>query len=101
MSNQDQHQMQLEKVHPSGAEEWFCPTCGRRFLMTWPPNYKKVILEAGDEYAIHNGGKGGLQLQAAQIEDTVNEPELSKDLREALSEVLDNINFDNWGFSAS
>jgi hypothetical protein len=26
--------------------------------MQWPPAYNKVILEAGDETAIHSGGKG-------------------------------------------
>jgi len=46
----------------SGAEEWVCPTCGRRMLLRWPPNYEKLILEHGDEAAIHVGGKGGLRI---------------------------------------
>lgn len=46
----------------SGAEEWVCPICGRRMLMRWPPHYEKLILEHGDESAIHVGGKGGLQV---------------------------------------
>jgi hypothetical protein len=46
----------------SGAEEWVCPTCGRRMLLRWPPHYEKLILEYGDEAAIHVGGKGGLQV---------------------------------------
>ena len=58
MSDQAYHEMVLDNIHPSGAEEWYCPTCGRRFLMQWPPAYNKVILEAGDETAIHSGGKG-------------------------------------------
>lgn len=53
-----QHEMVLQMTHESGAEEWYCPTCGRRILMFWPPEYKKIILEVGDEYAIHSGGKG-------------------------------------------
>jgi hypothetical protein len=68
-----QHEMVLEKIHESGAEEWFCPTCGRRFLMQWPPAYKKIILEPGDDYAAHSGGKGGLimgAIQTDQKEDT-------------------------------
>jgi hypothetical protein len=44
----------------SGAEEWVCPTCGRRMLLRCPPHYEKLILEHGDEAAIHIGGKGGL-----------------------------------------
>jgi hypothetical protein len=46
----------------SGAEEWVCPTCGRRMLLRWPPHYEKLILEHGDEAAIHVGGKGGLRV---------------------------------------
>jgi hypothetical protein len=60
---QPQHKIILTGTHPSGAEEWHCPTCGRRFLMQWPPDYKKIILEQGDEFAIHTGGKGDLSMQ--------------------------------------
>jgi len=66
-NEQNKHEMVLERTHESGAEEWYCPLCGRRFLMQWPPNYKKIILEPGDEYAIHSGGKGGLVMGAAQV----------------------------------
>ena len=62
-----QHQMRLVRTHDSGAEEWFCPVCGRRFLMHWPPNYKKIILEAGDENAHHSGTKGGFQMNSLVI----------------------------------
>lgn len=65
MADLQPHEMQLVRTHASGAEEWFCPTCGRRFLMHWPPTYKKIVLEAGDEYAAHVGGKGGVRMDAA------------------------------------
>lgn len=95
-SNFPQHEMHLVKTHPSGAEEWCCPTCGRRFLMQWPPNCKKIILEPGDEYAIHSGGKGGLQISVAQIiEDHEDEPIVSAELRAAVEEVLKDIDFDS------
>jgi hypothetical protein len=64
---QQTHIMVLETTHPSGAEEWYCPICGRRFLITWPPNYKKVVLEAGDESVSHSGGKGGVQISAPRV----------------------------------
>lgn len=89
-----QHEMQLDKTHPSGAEEWFCPTCGRRLLMRWPPNYNKLVLEAGDEFAIHSGGKGGLRLGLPQVREA-EEPLLSDELRAALEEVLKDIDFDD------
>jgi hypothetical protein len=56
------HEMIFTGKGESGAEEWVCPTCGRRMLMRWPPNYEKLILEHGDEAAIHVGGKGGLRV---------------------------------------
>lgn len=65
MADSQPHEMQLVRTHTSGAEEWYCPTCGRRFLMHWPPTYKKIVLEVGDEYAAHVGGKGGARMDAA------------------------------------
>ena len=67
MNEQQRHQMELDLTHPSGAEEWNCPTCGRRLLIIWEPQFKKTVLEAGDELSIHNGGKGGLMVGGTQI----------------------------------
>ncbi len=70
MDQQEHHEMVLETTHSSGAEEWYCPTCGRRFLMRWPPAYEKVILEPGDEFAAHSGSKGDmLRMYAPDIID--------------------------------
>jgi hypothetical protein len=65
--NQEHHELVLEKTHPSGGEEWYCPTCGRRLLMFWPPDYKKIVLEAGDDFAIHAGGKGGIKMTDPEV----------------------------------
>jgi hypothetical protein len=70
---QEQHEMVLQTIHPSGAEEWFCPTCGRRFLMQWPPAYNKVILVPGDEAAIHSGGRGNLNLDPLQATQEIQQ----------------------------
>jgi hypothetical protein len=67
MFEQSAHTMELERTYPSGAEEWCCPACGRRFIMQWPPQYKRIVLEPGDEYAPHSGGKGGVQIGAMQM----------------------------------
>jgi hypothetical protein len=78
MDQQEHHQMTLEATHASGAEEWFCPTCGRRFLMNWPPAYQKIVLDPGDEYAIHSGNKGGLaigcEIRPAETAPAIEEP---------------------------
>ena len=67
MFEQSSHTMVHAQTYASGAEEWHCPTCGRRMIMQWPPKYKRIVLEPGDELAAHAGGKGGLQVGAAQI----------------------------------
>lgn len=45
--------MQLIRTAESGHEEWACPTCGRRILLHWPPDYTKQTLTSGDETACH------------------------------------------------
>ena len=55
----------------SGAEEWACPTCGRRMLLRWPPDYEKLVLEHGDDTAVHVGGKGGLRVGQAVVAPAV------------------------------
>jgi hypothetical protein len=54
----------------SGAEEWVCPTCGRRMLLRWPPDYEKLVLEHGDDTAVHVGGKGGVRVGELVIAPT-------------------------------
>lgn len=82
----EHHEMSLVDRHASGAEEWCCPTCGRRFVMTWSPNYQKVVLEPGNEYAEHSGSKGELRLAASQVVETEDRI-LSDELRAALDEL--------------
>jgi len=91
MVEQEYHEMVLDSVHPSGAEEWYCPTCGRRFLMQWPPVYNKVILEAGDETAIHSGGKGtgGKPVHSDRPDGEQVAPEGSLEQVDTVQEALD------------
>jgi hypothetical protein len=51
------HGMRFERLHASGAQEWFCPICGRRLLMQWPPAIETKVLVPGDQNACHTGGK--------------------------------------------
>lgn len=62
MNAEEVHQMDLLGVDETGAEEWHCPTCGRRFLLRWPPDYGRKVLTPGDEDVTHVGGKGGLRM---------------------------------------
>jgi hypothetical protein len=78
MSQQPRHEMEFKIKYSTGVELWSCPTCGRSLLLNWEPEFKKTILEAGDEYAIHSGGKGGLRMGHIQIMP-VNDPNFEEE----------------------
>jgi hypothetical protein len=46
------------------VDEWSCNQCARRLLIRRPPEFEKVVLESGDEWAAHIGGSGGLEVSA-------------------------------------
>lgn len=75
MSQTENHIMELVYTHPSGSEEWHCPTCGRRFLLQWTPEYNRTLLDPGDVNALHSGSKGGLQLSSMQVEQKPVQPD--------------------------
>ena len=66
MNDRSRHEMVLETTHASGAEEWYCPECGRRMTITWQP-WKKIVHEQGDLHAAHGGSKGILNIGRLQI----------------------------------
>ena len=90
-NNAETHEMELIATRESGAEEWLCPTCGRRFVLKWPPDFKRIILEEGDENAIHSGGKGGVQMSMPELQEE-EAPILSAEMRAALEEL----DFGDW-----
>jgi len=89
MSEIKHHEMLLEQRYPSGAEEWFCPICDRRFVVQWPPKYRKIILEAGDEHVSHNGRSQSTQPAHEEHEEQSN---LSSEWHSA----FDDLDFDDW-----
>lgn len=108
MHDPESHEMELRGVDEAGMEEWYCPTCGRHFLMRWPPDYNRTILVPGDEYATHVGGKGGLVMGGSAIAgaettpapaETEAEPEapLSSHVEALLRNVLDRIEREDGG----
>jgi hypothetical protein len=87
--------MILTGTAESGAEEWVCPDCGRRMLLRWPPDYEKLVLEHGDDTAIHVGGKGGLRVGQAVVT-----PAPAADVPTAERQWLNDIGIDWDGASA-
>lgn len=95
MEQSHTHAMALVRAFESGAEEWHCPECGRRFVMQWPPHYKRIILDAGDEMALHSASKGGLHINAAlagPADPPSTEPDADVVSEEDLDIWLDHLN---------
>jgi hypothetical protein len=61
------HEMVLVGHTESGAEEWQCPTCGRRTALRWPPRYERTVLARGDDTVAHVGGTGGLRMGEPEV----------------------------------
>ncbi len=95
MNPTEQHLMQLHKTHPSGAEEWVCPICDRHVIMQWQPQYRRVTLNVGDQYAMHHGSKGGLQMESPQVVEKEDQI-LSDELREALDLAMSEMDLGDW-----
>jgi hypothetical protein len=94
MNEGQKHEMVLEMTHPSGAEEWYCPICGRRFMLNWPPEYKKVVLNVGDELVSHSGAKGGLSMGSIEV-SKLQEPVLPAEIVATLEKILKDFDFDD------
>lgn len=63
MSEQQKHEMIFAGALPSGAEDWICPTCGRRMLISWEPKFKRTVLVSGNSDASHGGFKKNMQIE--------------------------------------
>jgi hypothetical protein len=76
-----EHMMRLDKIYPTGVEEWCCIYCERRILKEHEPVEHEIVLDAGLS----------LDENAEDIKDT----EISEELWLALEEVLSGMEM-NW-----
>ena len=99
--NDQHHEMILQETHISGVEEWYCPTCGRRFLVQWPPAYKMIILEQGDKDTRHNVSKANSVIGSFPIAK-LRETDLLDEFRLVpWIKWMEKVGFDNlWGKTA-
>ena len=94
--NEQHHEMVLEMTHPSGMQGWYCPTCGRRILLSVPPNDEMVIVEPGDQYVRHSGSTGGLRIGPVQVAQRDAEgDEVSEESLRPWIKALENLDL-NW-----
>jgi hypothetical protein len=76
-----EHLMRLNRIYPSGAEEWCCIYCERRVLKQYNPILSEIVLDSGVTS----------DFEAQNIKDT----EISEELWLALEEVLSGVDM-NW-----
>jgi hypothetical protein len=93
MLSEQPHQMKLASTHPSGAEEWVCPDCGRRFVAQWEPKFRRVILNPGQTEIAHVGQTMNLLFEAENVtgEDTST---VEPGLQDVWKDWLDKLDFD-------
>ncbi len=89
------HLMILQTTHDFGIDEWYCPKCGRRFLIQMLPDYKRIILDPGDENSLHSGSVGGLKIQETQIHQRDQDASLDDPYLAPWQEWLDQIDLDS------
>ena len=99
--NDKHHEMILQETHVSGVEEWYCPDCGRRFLVQWPPAYKMIVLEQGDKDTRHNVSKRNTRIGSFPITKT-REVDLIEDFRlTPWIQWMEKVNFESrWDLNA-
>ncbi len=49
------HEMKLVGRLATGADEWTCPTCGRRVTLRRHPEPELIVIDPGDDSAVHVG----------------------------------------------
>jgi hypothetical protein len=74
--------MTRTKAPEPGFEEWACTGCSRRLLIRRPPAFARIVLDRGDEWAVHVSGTGGLRI--GTVEPRPAYGELSAQAREWL-----------------
>jgi hypothetical protein len=63
------HEMICTETHPSGAEEWYCPECGRRIVIQRNP-WSRVTLTPGNDSVSHSGSRGGVKILGYRLTET-------------------------------
>lgn len=77
-AHETEHLMRLDRIHPTGAEEWCCIYCERRVLKQHKPLEREIILASG-----------------LNLGENIKDTEISEDLWLALEEVLSGVDM-NW-----
>lgn len=105
MDSMERHEMKLETMHPTGAQEWVCPTCGHRLAIRLQPRFEITVLLQGDDFVEHVG-KGDWRIprdgsEVIPIENyNIEDDEISEDSLRLWVDLLREIDFSGWDESA-
>ena len=77
-AHETEHLMRLDKIYPTGAEEWCCIYCERRVLKQHEPLEQEIVLDAG-----------------LTLDQNSKDTEISEELWLVLEEVMSDIDI-NW-----
>lgn len=77
-AHETEHMMRLNKIYPTGAEEWCCIYCERRVMKQHDPLEQEIVLDPG-----------------LTLGENVKETEISEELWLAVKEVLSGVDM-NW-----
>lgn len=71
----ERHEMTLVERRADDSEEWACPTCERRILLSCNEKIECRVLAAGDESVAHYGGALGAAISVSiSVEGGGEEP---------------------------
>ncbi len=76
----EMHQLALSDRSATGEEVWSCPSCERRILVEWQPEFRRTVLARGEYNVRHSAAKGpagfGLGLGSVSVTATPADAEL-------------------------
>ena len=72
MEQQATHAMELVSDGTAAPHEFWCRVCDRRLLVWFEP-WRCIVLEAGDEWAGHSGGMGGVTIGQVMVSQAPHE----------------------------
>jgi hypothetical protein len=95
MGQTQRHEMVLERIHPSGMEEWYCPVCARRVLVIHlHPDGRHILITKGEEHA--HAGAGQEDRSQQWVEDPHDLSAEEKRLLVIWADWFDEVDFDSW-----
>ena len=83
--NQEQHDLVLMSSD-NNVDTYECPVCHRTIIVQQYPKFRKIVVEKGNEYAIHTATKGDISFSVDTEVDS-GEQIISDELIDLLNDL--------------